>query len=168
MSALGLPTLRQWNRHETAGSMLYGGDVCVFEVNRSGQPPVSDPSVAECTQIFRVRDLDAVVEQVLSVGASSAVQETIHNVRTVFLRDSVGHLYGLRQAHDDSPLAQNLEAARSWNAGARGLAGLPSLPSSIQNLGYVRLRVEDPDAMATFYAEMLGLDVLPSSADGVV
>jgi catechol 2,3-dioxygenase-like lactoylglutathione lyase family enzyme len=167
-SALGLPVLRHWDTRESAGTMLYAGDVAAFEINRGGQTPVSDPAVAECTPIFRVRDLDAVVAQGLAAGARGAGEETAQNVRTLFLRDGAGHLYGLRQATDDSPFAPDAEAARRWAAGDRGLAGLTSLPDNIQDLGYVRLRVEDPTALAAFYAEILGLGILASPADGFV
>jgi catechol 2,3-dioxygenase-like lactoylglutathione lyase family enzyme len=164
--ALGLPVLRQWDTPENAGTMFYTGDVAAFEINQGGQPPVSDPTQAECLPIFRVRDAKAVLTQALAAGAQAAGEEMQGNMRTTFLRDRAGNLFGLRSANDASSLAPDLEAARRWAAGDFGLPGLPSLPESIQDLGTVRLRVEDPAAMAAFYAEMLGLDHLGPAPGG--
>jgi predicted enzyme related to lactoylglutathione lyase len=158
--ALGLPVLRQWDAAESAGYMFYAGDVAAFEINRGGQPPISDPAQAECTPIFRTRDSDTALKQALAVGGKVVDDSVAKNIRTVLISDVDGHLFGLRQADDVSQFPPDKEAARRWAAGERGLAGLAALPDCIQDLGTVRLRVEDPAAMATFYTEMLGLDLL--------
>jgi catechol 2,3-dioxygenase-like lactoylglutathione lyase family enzyme len=158
--ALGLPVLRHWDLPDNAGYMLYAGDVAAFEVNRGGQAPISDPAQAECTPIFRCRDVDAALAQAISVGGRGVSGERQQGDTVQYLCDPLGNLFGLRAANDASTLAPDGDAARRWATGERGLDGLAPLPQAIQNLGAVRLRVEDPASLANFYADMLGLDVV--------
>jgi len=146
--SLHLPILRQWDTPENSGTMFYAGGVASFEINRGGRAAVSDPALAECTPIFRARDLDAALKEAVSAGALIVGEESS---RTVFLRDTLGHVFGLRAADGSTETA---------------LPGLPALPECLHDIGAVRLRVEDPQALAAFYAEMLGLDVLNASAEG--
>ena len=158
--ALDLPVLRHWDLPENAGYMLYAGGVTAFEVNRGGQTPISDPLQAECTPIFRTRDLEAAVAYATSAGARLVGEDTSTKVTTKLFSDVLGHLFGLRAANHQSTHAPDIEAARAWKAGERGLSGLPPMPDSIQDLGTIQLRVEDPKNLAAFYAEMLGLDIM--------
>lgn len=165
-AALSLPVLRSWDQPDTAGTMFYAGDVAAFEINQGGQPPVSDPAQAECTPIFRVRDLEAALGSVMRAGALRSNYDAGDG--TVYVCDAAGCVFGLRLADDASPWAPHLEAARRWAAGEHGLAQLPKLPTYMQDIGAVQLRVEDPQRLAEFYAEMLGLDVLDQRANGTV
>ncbi len=162
--ALQLPVLRSWERHEGAGTMFYTGDVSTLEINTGGQPPVTDPLFAECTPIFRARDVEAAEADILKAGAHPVgAEKTEHHV-THFYTDIKGHVFGLRTANDASEFAPDVEAAKRWAAGERGHDMLQPLPETLQDLGIIRLRVEDPVAMSAFYAEMLGLDVLGEPA----
>ncbi|MSO96695.1 MAG: VOC family protein [Rhodospirillaceae bacterium] len=158
--ALGLPVLRHWALPENAGYMLYAGGVTTFEANRGGQIPISDPLQAECIPIFRARDLKAAMADAISASARLIGEDTSTNISTKLFADALGHLFGLRAANDQSTLAPDIEAARAWRAGERGLAGLSPMPDAIQDLGTIRPRVEDPKNLAEFYAEMLGLDIM--------
>jgi predicted enzyme related to lactoylglutathione lyase len=166
--ALALPVLRAWDMPDTSGTMLYGGDVAAFEINRGGQAPVSEPATAPCTPIFRARDFDLALRTVEAAGATRVSTDDAATPVTVWLRDSAGCLFGLRAANDKSPYAPDQIAAQRWAAGSRGLPELAPMPETIQDIGWVRLRVEDPAKLAAFYVEMLGLDVLSTSADGSI
>ncbi|MDX2144802.1 MAG: VOC family protein [Rhodospirillaceae bacterium] len=158
--ALALPVLRQWEQPDNAGFMLYGGDVAAFEINRGGQPPSSDPALAECTPIFRSRDMDTSLRRATVKGAHVTVDENTGAARTVFLADPQGHAFGFQSADSMSPQAHHVEAQRRWDNADHGLPGVGAMPADIQDITCVRLRVEDPVALAAFYSEMLGLDVI--------
>lgn len=158
--ALHLPLLRSWERADSAGAMLYAGDVAVYTVNIGGQPPVADPIRAECTPVFRVRNMSEATADVRAAGGWAVGEEKACDGVTVFMSDPKGYVFGLREADDASTSVADVEAARRWAAGERGLPGLEPLPEKIQGLAAVRLRVEDPEALTRFYSEMLGLDVI--------
>jgi predicted enzyme related to lactoylglutathione lyase len=162
-AALGLPVLRAWDGPDGAGTMFYAGDVAVFEINRGGQVPV-DPAQAECTPVFRARDLDTALRQAVDAGAHVVDQHK--STGAVYLTDVLGHVFGLRPPDDAAQHAPDAEAARRWSTDDRGLAGLAPLPAAIQDLGWVRLRVEDPAALAVFYRDMVGLDILGETPEG--
>jgi catechol 2,3-dioxygenase-like lactoylglutathione lyase family enzyme len=166
--ALSLPVLRAWDTPDSSGTMLYGGDVAAFEINRGGQPPVSDPATAPCTPIFRTRDFDFALRTAEAAGARRIPHADEVSPATAWLCDSAGSLFGLRAADDASPSAPDHLASQRWATGQRGLPELPAMPESIQDIGWVRVRVEDPAKLAAFYAEMLGLDVLEKLPDGAV
>ncbi len=165
-AALGLPVLRQWENPDSVGTMFYAGDVSVFEINRGGQTAASDPAQAECTPIFRVRNLDAALGLALRAGAQRLTDDAAGGVDGVFVCDAFGHVFGLRNANDAAPSSADVLAKQQWEKGTHILEGLPVLPAPFQNLGAVRLRVEDPKAMAAFYHEMLGVDVLSATSSG--
>jgi predicted enzyme related to lactoylglutathione lyase len=168
--ALALPVLRQWELPDNAGVMLYGGDVAVLEINRGGQPPAGDPTLAECTPMLRTRDIEASLRRALRHGARVVAQRGNGESRRAILIDPSGHAFGFQAADAASTLAHDLEAERRWRSGDRGLAEVGALPDDIQDIAGVRLSVEDPQALAAFYADMLGLDVLgrPSGAGALL
>jgi predicted enzyme related to lactoylglutathione lyase len=164
-AALQLPVLRSWERFEGAGTMFYAGDVGVFEINTIGptgaaQPPVTDPTHVECMPIFRARDIVEAEKDIIGAGGIARGAEKTDAVETHFYADPKGNIFGLRTADDTSTFAPDVEAAKRWAAGERGTEMLQPLPDTLQDLGVVRLRVEDPVALAAFYSDMLGLDVL--------
>ncbi|MBL8628845.1 MAG: VOC family protein [Rhodospirillaceae bacterium] len=165
--ALQLPVLRSWDRFEGAGTMFYAGDVGTFEINAGGKSAIADPNFAECTPIFRARDVATTEHDILNAGGHAVGAEKTERHVTHFYTDPQGHVFGLRTADDASDFAPDVEAAKRWAAGERGTPILQSLPETLQDLGTIRLRVEDPVAMAAFYAGMLGLDVLGTPAPDV-
>ncbi|MBL8644094.1 MAG: VOC family protein [Rhodospirillaceae bacterium] len=160
LDALHLPALRSWERFEGAGTMFYAGDVAVFEINKGGQAPVVDPMHSECTPIFRARSISDAEDDIIAAGGHAVGAEKSEAAETHFFTDIKGNVFGLRTADDASDFAPDVKAALRWAAGERGSEMLQSLPETLQDLGTVRLRVEDPVALCAFYAEMLGLDVL--------
>jgi predicted enzyme related to lactoylglutathione lyase len=161
--SLALPVLRQWEQPDNAGLMLYAGDVAAFEINRGGQPPITDPRLAECTPIFRSRDIDTSLRRAAAGGARVVQQESGPGAATVLLSDPTGYVFGIQQAHMHGALAPDVEAERRWKSAERGLDGVGAMPGDLQDIARVRLRVEDPLALLVFYNEMLGLDILGES-----
>jgi hypothetical protein len=57
-------------------------------------------------------------------------------------------------------LAPDVEAERRWSGGPSLLEGIGKLPEFLQDIGWIRLRTEDPAGLAWFYQVALGLDLL--------
>jgi predicted enzyme related to lactoylglutathione lyase len=77
--------------------------------------------------------------------------------REAFVVDPTGRLIGFRQRDLASPLAADREARRRFKRGEASNPGCASMPTHLQELGWVRLRVADKAAAKQFYGARVGL-----------
>ncbi|MDX2222181.1 MAG: VOC family protein [Rhodospirillaceae bacterium] len=164
LAALGLPSLRRWSYNGSAGAMLRAGDVGVFELGAldptAAAAPPADPAQAECTPVFRARDMTAALDRAVAAGARVAADTVDGGLREVLLTDPLGYPFSFLEADPASLLAHDAAAERAWRSPPAAMAALPPMPPAIQDIARVRLRVEQPQALAAFYVQTVGLDTL--------
>jgi len=153
-----LPELRRIESAGVFGAMLRAGSFSVLEFAMGDRVPESDPAVAECTPLFRSRNMTSAVDTAVAAGAKIVSEETASSLRTVIMVDPFGHLFGLREADPASTTPHDVFAEQQWRNPHPATDALPAMPSAIQGITCVRMRVADTVAMAKFYADIVGLD----------
>lgn len=166
LDAIGLPELRRRDTDRARNIMAWMGMYSVLETIWQGQPhpPVDSPSDAEVIPIFRVRDWDVVMDR-LKAHETLFLNEDPDAEGTVYFKDPDGFVCGLRAPIAGSDLAPDLEADRRWPDDLVSLPNTPSLAAGVQDIGWLRLHVEDPQALSQFYCRKVGLDVLENNGD---
>jgi predicted enzyme related to lactoylglutathione lyase len=159
---IGLPEMLNMRTDIQNKNLLWGGeDIVVDLAHHAPETPLSpreaDPATARQFPIFRTDDLDALMAGFAARGARTLpVRPTSHG-REAFVLDLMGRLIGFRQSDLDSPLAADKEARRRFKRGEAFNPGCASMPSHLQELGWVRLRVADMKAARAFYGARVGL-----------
>jgi predicted enzyme related to lactoylglutathione lyase len=125
----------------------------------------ADPATARQIQIFRVSDLDGIVERLRAKGATVLPIRPCFHGREAFVLDPMGMLIGLRQRDADSPLPQDREAVRRRIRGEAFNPGCGPMPQDWQEVGWVRITVADLPKVAAFYRDTVGLPFI-GEADG--
>ena len=74
-------------------------------------------------------------------------------------------MFGLRAPTPGSDLAPDMEAEKLWPKGVVSLPDTPTLPADVQDIGWLRLHVADPQALIPFYCRTVGLDLLENNGD---
>jgi predicted enzyme related to lactoylglutathione lyase len=141
-------------------AVLWGGETTFFEVMQGGTPPAAEPTI---TPVFRCHDLDATIARLVAAGGAVGYEEPDDHGQTVFLRDPLGHLLGLRYRERSSPLAQDREAWRRWDDGGTAIPNVAPLPTGLVALDWIILRVADLPGEVAFYRDVIGLDVVARS-----
>ncbi len=165
---LGLPELRRRDTDRARNIMLWAGNYSVVETIWQGKPhpPVDKIEEAEVVPIFRVRDLDSVRQRLEKAG--TRILPASVDDGTVYFTDPDGFVTGLRSPSPGSDLAPDLEADRLWSSGLVTLPETDAMPPDVQDLGWLRLHVENPQDLAAFYCRTVGLDLLENNgATGV-
>ena len=174
-NVIGLPHLLKWRT--TKGDVenkdyFWGGEVVIVDHNYGGvDVPVpardGDPVTARQVEIFRVANIEAVVEGLIAGGADvTPIQPCFHG-REAFIRDPMGMLVGIRERGADSPLPQDREATRRRLRGEAFNPGCAPMPENWQELGWVRVRVTDVLEAKRFYHGIIGLPII-AEPDGCV
>jgi catechol 2,3-dioxygenase-like lactoylglutathione lyase family enzyme len=163
---LGLP--RMWHSRIADGKVenkdLYWAGEAIIENHNCGAPPdakvgprESDPATARQVPFYRVSDLDSIVAGLRAQGVPVIGPSPCLHGREACVLDPMNMLLGLRQIDADSPLPQDMEAARRRVRGEAFNPGCKPMPAGWQELGWVRIRAADRSALESFYADTLGL-----------
>lgn len=166
---LGLPQLRQRDNERGRNIMVWTGMYSVMETIWQGKPhpPVTFAEEAEVVPVFRVRDMDTVTARLEESGAPR-IPSRSGDTETMYFTDPDGFVFGLRTPTAGSDLAPDMEAEDIWRNGGINLPNTPSMPSDVQDIGWVQLHVADPQALVPFYCRIVGLDLLENNNDGSV
>ena len=166
---LGLPELRRRDTERARNIMVWAGNYSVIETIWQGQPHPDGSAVedVEVVPIFRVRNLDSVRERLSRAGTRFLPSPEL-DAGTVYFTDPDGFVAGLRAPVPGSDLAPDMEADRRWREGPPQLPDTPPMPQDIQDIGWLRLHVADPQALSLFYCRTVGLDVLENNGEAGV
>lgn len=156
-AALGL---RQLRPAAPSGSvMLWAGDIVMFESSALTPGPDTDARRGELVFLMRARDYSRAKAAMLATGARVLREDTGTNA-TLYAVDPDGAVFGLWQAHAGSGFPPDAAADAIWQAGAIGMPGVPALANGLQDVASINLKVADPVALAAFYHDALGLELL--------
>jgi len=166
LNVLGLPELRRRDTGRAKNIMMWAGGYSDIETIWKGHPhpPVSKSEDSELVPIFRARNFGSVMGR-LKEANTSFITSNIPDDNTVFFTDPAGFVCGLRPSADGSDTAPDVEADRLWNNGMGSLLNTTFMPSDLQDIGWLRLHVADPDKIAAFYNSEVGLDLLENNGN---
>jgi len=172
-NVLGLPNL--WRSRTADGKvenkdLYWAGEAIIENHNCGGEgatvsPREASPDTARQVQLYRVSELDAIVNRLRSKGVTVVGPSACVHGREAFVLDPMGMLLGLRQSDPDSPLPQDVEAARRRLRGEAFNPGCGPLPDGWQEIGWVRIRAANPAALKSFYEDALGLPFIGKSGE---
>jgi predicted enzyme related to lactoylglutathione lyase len=157
VQALGLRQLRPAG--PTGSMMLWMGDITMFELSNLTPDPDSQARAEDFSFFMRTRDYAAAKAAVLSAGARVEREETASG-RTLTARDPDGLMFGLWEADHGSTFPPDAVSDAMWKAGLPRPQGAEPLPNGFQDVASINLKVADPVAMAAFYHDALGLELL--------
>lgn len=162
---IGLPEMRRRDTDRARNIMVWMGHYSVLETIWLGQPhpPVSKIEDAEVIPIFRVRDLDSVRAR-LEKANTCFIPASDPNDETLYFTDPDGFVSGIRAPTAGSDLAPDIEADRLWRDGVVTIPDTPPMPSDVQDIGWLRIHVENPQALVPFYSRTVGLDLLEDNS----
>lgn len=164
---LGLPQLRIRDNERGRNIMVWTGMYSVMETIWQGQrhPPVRHAEDSEVVPVFRVRDMGSVLARLEDSGAPQVPSKN-GDTDTLYFTDPDGFVFGLRTPTTGSDLAPDIEAEEIWRKGHVELPDTPTMPSDIQDIGWVQLHAADPQSLVSFYCRSVGLDLLENNDDG--
>lgn len=155
---IGLPLVRTVRDH--FAEIFWAGEVSLYEVvfiKGKGPAPEATPDAAASLPIFRVHDLDAIRARLTSREVTVTAPVAHGSGREAFFLDCDGYWVGLRERSYSAAMAQDVEARRRERRGEAFNPGCRPMPIGIQEIGWIRRRVADLEAMTSFYNEVLGL-----------
>lgn len=151
-TAWGLPAPR--GPGPTGSMMLWGGDVTMIEISTLTPTPDTQSRADEMSVTMGTSDFPVALQRMRQAGASLVAEDAAS--RTAMLADPDGKLLGLVDKADAKPSTLRLP-------------DLPPLPTELTGVAGVTLRAADPAALAAFYQQALGLNLLgPASENGAV
>jgi predicted enzyme related to lactoylglutathione lyase len=167
---LGLPLMMTMRTAQQNKNYFWCGEDIVLDLSHHApegpfDPRDADPATARQVPIFRTDALDALMATFVSHGARVLPIRPTAFGREAFVVDPTGRLIGFRERDLGSPLAADREARRRFKRGEAFNPGCASMPSHLQELGWVRLRVADRDAAKRFYGTRVGLPDLGAVGD---
>jgi predicted enzyme related to lactoylglutathione lyase len=170
---LGLPLMMTMRTAQQNKNYFWGGEDIVIDLSHHApetpfDPRDADPATARQVPIFRTDDLELLMATFVSHGAHVLPIRPTSFGREAFVVDPTGRLIGFRQRDIGSPFATDREARRRLKRGEAFNPGCASMPSNLQELGWVRLRVADIDAAKRFYGDRVGLPYLGSTIDAAL
>jgi predicted enzyme related to lactoylglutathione lyase len=159
---LGLPEMLNMRTDIQNKNYLWGGeDIVVDLAHHAPETPLdpreADPATARQFAIFRTDNLDALMAGFAAQGAMTLPARPTYYGREAFVIDPMGRLIGFRQRDPGSPFASDKEARRRFARGEAFNPGSAAMPTHLQELGWVRLRVADMTAARAFYGARVGL-----------
>lgn len=163
---LGLPELRRRDTDRARNIMVWAGNHTALETIWQGRPhpPVARVEDAEVIPIFRVRNMESVRRR-LDEANTRILTASDPSDDTAYFTDPDGFVCGIREPTAGSDLLPDLEADRIWNAGVISLPDTPPMPADIQDIGWLRMHVADPQSLMSFYCGTVGLDVLENNGE---
>jgi predicted enzyme related to lactoylglutathione lyase len=170
---LGLPLMMTMRTAQQNKNYFWCGEDIVLDLSHHApeapfDPRDADPATARQVPIFRTDNLGALMATFVSHGAKALPIRPAALGREAFVVDPTGRLIGFRQRDVGSALAADREARRRSKRGEAFNPGCASMPSNLQELGWVRLRVADLEAAKRFYGARVGLPYLGSTDDAAL
>ncbi len=170
---LGLPEMLNMRTDIQNKNYLWGGEDIVVDLSHHAAetplgPREADPATARQVPFFRTENLDALMAGFAERGAKTLPARPTLFGREAFVVDPMGRLLGFRQRDASSPLPTDREARRRFRRGEAFNPGCASMPPHMQELGWVRLRVADPDAAKQFYGARVGLRPLGTAGSALL
>jgi predicted enzyme related to lactoylglutathione lyase len=167
---LGLPLMMTMRTPQQNKNYFWCGEDIVLDLSHHAPetplgPREADPATARQIPIFRTEALDALMATFAARGARTLPPRPTALGREAFVVDPTGRLIGFRQRDAASPFAADREARRRFKRGEAFNPGCDSMPAHLQELGWVRVRVNDPAAARTFYGARIGLPYLGRAGD---
>jgi predicted enzyme related to lactoylglutathione lyase len=159
---IGLPEMLNMRTDIQNKNLLWGGeDIVVDLAHHAPETSLSsreaDPAAARQFPIFRTDNLDALLAGFAARGARILPVRPTYCGREAFVIDLMGRLLGFRQRDPGSPFASDKEARRRFTRGEAFNPGCASMPTHLQELGWVRLTVADMNAARAFCGALVGL-----------
>ena len=147
--------------------MLWTGDIGMFEINVLVPTAESVARKDDITLVMRARNYERAKAMMLAAGAKLASEDSAS--RTAYFIDPFGFTTGVREANDASAWPHDRAAAATWRAGGVSIPGTPALPPELQDIAAIVVKVVDPVAMAAFYSDLFGFEMLDKpSAKGAM
>lgn len=167
---MGLPMLRGGRPWPV--SMYWSGDATVFEL-KSDEAPMpardKDPETAPCIPMFRVHNIEGLVERLISGGAKRVSDPKLINGRKeAYVLDTDDQIIGLRETPRGAGNRIDAEAWSRLDAGYKFDPGCGDMPSDVQVMDGVIMRVKDLSAMHEFYRDVIGFPEVEADDDSVV
>lgn len=161
-AGLGLVRLRGWDTPNTAGEMLWCGDVGVVELNRLDVTTSFNPEESPCLPVFGSLDVEASVERALAAGAIATAGAFDGHPGIHGFKDPDGFFFGIEAI---SPEITRYQSAtdRTWPSGVANLLGGISIDGPIQCLSKVIHKSIKPVEELAFLAA-LGFPVVSHNA----
>jgi predicted enzyme related to lactoylglutathione lyase len=170
---LGLPLMLTMRTEIQNKNYFWGGEDIVVDLSHHAPetplgPREADPATARQIPIFRTDDLDALMAGFSARGAKTLPARPTFLGREAFVVDPTGRLLGFRQRDPGAPFAADREARRRFKRGEAFNPGCASMPTHLQELGWVRLGVANLDAAKQFYGARVGLRDLGMAGDAAL
>lgn len=161
---IGLPELRRRDTDRARNIMVWSGMYSIIETMWQGKPHPRVETIedAPVVPIFRVRDFDRVRARIAESRAPSVPSKAPDN-ETAYFSDPDGFIFGIRAPTSGSDLAPDMEAEKVWQDGVVELPDTAPMPNDIQDIGWLRLHVADPQGLVPFYCRTVGLDLLENN-----
>lgn len=160
-TALGLPRLRSWDVPESAGVMLWCGEVGVLELNRISEDIAFTPEQSPCTPVFLSRDIQVSVARCEEAGGRPVSSTSDARGETLYFTDPDGFHFALEHL-ENSGLETDLYAQRKWNLGAVALPGDIRIDGPVQGISRILQKTSDIEAETSFL-ETMGFEKLSSN-----
>lgn len=158
---LGLPELRRRDNEQAKNIMLWAGRYSVIATNVMEQNyyKINNIEDAEIIPIFRARNIES-MKSILKSQKIVFISSLDVDDKTIYFLDPSGFVIGIRPAIPKPTLKPDLYADTLWNDKHNALKGMKNLHGNIQDIGWLRMNVKDPQILAEFYNEVVGLDIL--------
>ncbi len=153
---LGLPDRRRRDNLESKNIMLWAGGYSVLATNWKGKiyPKVNSLEDAEIIPIFRTRNIIS-IKSVLKQNSIIPIFDNTKKDSTIYFLDPSGFVVGVRPSVEKTNLSSDIAADLIPN--------VKNPLGYIQDLGWLRMNVSNPQILAEFYNEVVGLDILENN-----
>lgn len=167
---MGLPLLRGGRPWPV--TMYWAGEATVFEL-KSDEAPMPErernPATAPCTPVFRVHGLDGLISRLVDGGAKRIEEEYItDHFREAYVLDTDNQILALRETPRGKGTRIDEEAWRRLDGGCEFDPNCGAMPSDIQCLDGIVMRVADLPAMQSFYRDIIGFAEVASDDERAV
>lgn len=166
---VGIPILRGGRPWPV--TMFWAGEAIVFELKSDEEPMPErdqDPSSAPCTPIFRVHGLDGLVARLKDAGVKLIGEETLEQGRRqAHMLDTDGQIMTFRETPRSSTNAIDVEAWQRFENASDFDPECDAMPSDIQMIDGIVMRVVDLPKMRDFYSDIIGFSIVEED-DGMV
>ena len=166
--ALGMRGVRPPPKPPLANKMLWTGDFSMFELSVRKAGAESGARLGDMIPVFRARNFDGARSRIIAAGGTLQ-EDSPGTPRFAQFKDPDGFFFAIAEPPPKSPYPSDQMADALWRQGGIELPGIEKFGPELQDVASIIVQVADPTAMATYYAEMIGLEFFVSpSAGGAV
>ena len=150
---LGFPIMR---RIGSSMQILWGGETLLIELAFSEADTPSSAAPWGYMPIFRTPALADLVQRLRDLGLHPLEENSLDDGNEAIFADPEGHPVAFRERSPAASAPENIEARRRARRGEAFNPGCGKMPGDIQELGWIRRRVQDVPRMADFYSTVVG------------